>query len=199
LEEIFMSNPSLAKDTFAPLVLRLALAAVFIYHGWHKIKEHDWGAAWATNLWVEQQKPPASVLARLRELPGESKEKLADIEQKLKNVYNKERPEMPQAIRFTTSQFAVAWGELVGGIALLLGFLTRWAALGLVIIQVGAIFTVTGAKGFYFAGGGGYEYNLALVAMCVAVLLLGGGTLAVDQLFSRRPRTPQRMHAAGAA
>ena len=37
---------------------------------------------------------------------------------------------------------AVAWGQLLGGIALALGFLTRAAAVGIAIIMIGAIATV---------------------------------------------------------
>jgi putative oxidoreductase len=80
-------------------------------------------------------------------------------------------------------QLLVAWGELIGGIALLLGVLTRWAALGLVIIQVGAIYMVTWAQGFSSLQGGGYGYNIALIAMLLALVLLGGGLWSLDQLL----------------
>lgn len=36
----------------------------------------------------------------------------------------------------------IALGELFGGVALLIGFLTRWAGAGLSIIMIGAIFLV---------------------------------------------------------
>jgi len=96
---------------------------------------------------------------------------------------------------------AVAWGELVGGVALALGLLSRLAALGIAIIQVGAIGLVRGANDFIPASGliapnlkkgmaftlVGYEYNAALLAMCVAVILLGSGIFSVDHLlFGRR-------------
>jgi putative oxidoreductase len=80
-------------------------------------------------------------------------------------------------------QLLVAWGELLGGIALLLGILTRWAALGLIIIQIGAIYMVTWAQGFSSLQGGGYGYNVALIAMLLALVLLGGGAYAVDRLL----------------
>jgi putative oxidoreductase len=85
-------------------------------------------------------------------------------------------------------QLAVAWGELVGGLALLLGFLTRIAAAGLAIIMIGAIATVTGENGFPLlneAGkwNGGFEYNFALLVLCAGAMLAGGGPLAVDRLL----------------
>jgi putative oxidoreductase len=87
----------------------------------------------------------------------------------------------------------VAWGELIGGIALLVGLLTRLSAAAMIAIQVGAIATVTWARGFSFAAGGGYEYNLALLGMCVALLLTGGGYYSVDRCLTGRrgrPHTP---------
>src|SRR5262249_7199983 len=71
-------------------------------------------------------------------------------------------------------QLIVAWGEFAGGVALLLGFLTRLAALGEFVIQVGAIYVVTWVRGFSFAAGGGYEYNVVLLASCLALVLAGG-------------------------
>jgi uncharacterized membrane protein YphA (DoxX/SURF4 family) len=93
------------------------------------------------------------------------------------------------------AQVLVAWGEFLGGIAMLLGLLTRVAAVGLIVIQVGAIVLVTGAQGFSAVAGGGYEYNVALIGMCLVLLLTGGGTASLDRLM-RRPRRaaapPQR-------
>jgi putative oxidoreductase len=121
-------------------------------------------------------------------------------------------PEAPPAI----VQMLVAWGELVGGIALAVGFLTRLAALGIAVIMAGAIATVHGQNGFGMINPGGFvnglidpananqvrdglydlsktgfEYNFALIVMCAAVILLGGGTLAADRILRVRPRYPE--------
>src|SRR2546421_12531213 len=45
-------------------------------------------------------------------------------------------------------QLAVGWGELIGGIAVALGLLTRLAVLGLATIMTGAIITIHGQHGF---------------------------------------------------
>jgi uncharacterized membrane protein YphA (DoxX/SURF4 family) len=90
-------------------------------------------------------------------------------------------------------QVAVAWGELLGGAALLIGLFTRLASAGLIAIQVGAVLTVTWFRGFSFADGGGYEFNLALIAMCLSVLIMGGGMLSVDGM--RRARKKPRVAA----
>jgi uncharacterized membrane protein YphA (DoxX/SURF4 family) len=86
-------------------------------------------------------------------------------------------------------QVAVAWGEVLCGIALLVGFLTRLAAFAMVLIQAGAIYTVTRYQGFE-ATGGGYEYNIALLTMCLALIISGGGWLSVDWLWARRRQKP---------
>jgi putative oxidoreductase len=102
-------------------------------------------------------------------------------------------------------QAAVAWTELLAGAALVLGLLTRLAALGLAVIQVGAIILVTGRAGFGFSGqvsagegqsafnflNVGTEYNFAIIVMCLTVMLLGAGALAVDHYLWR----PRRMAA----
>jgi putative oxidoreductase len=106
-------------------------------------------------------------------------------------MYGRTGETPPQTLEHHAAQLAVAWGELLGGIALLFGFLTRIAAAGLLIIQVGAIYTVTWARGFSFDAGGGYEYNLALLAMCLTLMLSGGGALSLDRLlWRRRDRKP---------
>jgi len=86
------------------------------------------------------------------------------------------------------AQLAVAWGELIGGIALGLGFLTRLAALGIIAIMAGAIATVHAQHGF--TAKDGYEYNAAIIAMCVCLVLGGPGPIAVDRVFQlRRQKT----------
>ncbi len=89
------------------------------------------------------------------------------------------------------TQVAVAWGQLIGGIALAVGFLTRLAALGIAIIMGGAIATVHWPHGFSIQDHG-YEYNFVLIVICVAVMLLGPGNFAVDRVFRLRRRTARQ-------
>ncbi len=81
-------------------------------------------------------------------------------------------------------QLAVAWSELIGGIALGLGLLTRLAALGVAGIMVGTIYWLTGAQGFK----SGWDYNFAVIVMCLALMISGGGTLAIDQVIRIKRR-----------
>lgn len=97
-------------------------------------------------------------------------------------------------------QAVVAWGELVAGGAMLLGLLTRLAALGVAAEMVAAVVMVTGRGGFApvtqpsdpaqpglnFTSVG-YEYNLAIFVICLALIILGSGGLSLDHcLFGRR-------------
>lgn len=84
-------------------------------------------------------------------------------------------------------QLMVSWGELVGGIALAVGLLSRVAALGLAVIMGGAIYTVHLPHGFSLADGG-FEYAFALLMICLAVMFGGPGALAIDHFFRRRPK-----------
>lgn len=75
--------------------------------------------------------------------------------------------------------------EFVGGIFLLLGLLVRLMALLIAISQVVAVILVHLPRGF-FAGAGGFEFNMALIAMAVALILTGAGALSLDRLFRKR-------------
>ena len=69
--------------------------------------------------------------------------------------------------------------ELLGGAALILGLLTKLAALGIMIVMIGAVATVHWKNGFFMQNHG-FEYNLALIGMCVSLILGGGGRCALE-------------------
>lgn len=68
--------------------------------------------------------------------------------------------------------------EAVGGVALIIGFLTRWAALGLGIIMLGAI-AFTWSMGFMTASGPGWSFPLMILAGCIVLIVYGGGKWSV--------------------
>ncbi len=81
--------------------------------------------------------------------------------------------------------------ELVGGVLLILGVQTRWVALALSPILLGAIAWVHAKNGWMFGyPNGGWEYPLYLFVLCGAQALLGDGALALSP--SRVPRRWQR-------
>ena len=78
----------------------------------------------------------------------------------------------------------VALVEFLGGIALVLGLLTRLAATGLAIIMLGAIVMVHLPAGFFLPNGS--EFALILLAAAVALALTGAGHFSLDGLRARR-------------
>ncbi|GII58003.1 hypothetical protein Pth03_63920 [Planotetraspora thailandica] len=82
----------------------------------------------------------------------------------------------------------VAFLELGGGIALVVGAALPVFACLLAADMLGAIVFVHGSHGFGVEQGG-YEYVLALAAACLLIAFSGGGALAVDGLWRRRRET----------
>ncbi|MGO4855015.1 DoxX family protein [Phaeovulum sp. W22_SRMD_FR3] len=73
----------------------------------------------------------------------------------------------------------IAW-ELLGAAALILGIWPRLAALALVPLILGTIFTVHGANGFWFTNAnGGWEYPAFWALTLVALAALGDGAFAL--------------------
>src|SRR6266513_6411014 len=71
--------------------------------------------------------------------------------------------------------------EFFGGIALVVGLLTRLIALGFVCDMLGAILLVQLKRGF-----SGFELEFMLLGSSVALVLMGAGRYSVDSLFADR-------------
>lgn len=76
--------------------------------------------------------------------------------------------------------FLAGAAEFFGGIALILGLLTRPAAAALAFTMLVATVWVHLGNGLFVANGG-YEFSLTLLAVSAALVLTGGGRLSVDR------------------
>lgn len=76
--------------------------------------------------------------------------------------------------------------EFFGGIALVIGFLTRLVALGLAFDMIGAILFVKLKGGFFIPAG--YEFELMLLGSSVTLALTGAGQFSVDALLAPRDK-----------
>ena len=80
---------------------------------------------------------------------------------------------------------AIATLELVGGLALIIGFLTKPIAALLTLDMFGALVLVHGSAGIFVANNG-YELVLILAAAALTLALVGPGRISVDHtVFSR--------------
>lgn len=99
---------------------------------------------------------------------------------------------VPGTVQFFETQgfpgalaYAVIAAELVGGTLLILGVYTRWVALALVPILLGA-FNVHWPNGWVFSTpNGGWEYPAFLTITTIVQSLLGGGALAVKDTLTQ--------------
>ncbi|MCU1749804.1 DoxX family protein [Pseudomonas sp. 6D_7.1_Bac1] len=73
--------------------------------------------------------------------------------------------------------------EFFAGLALIIGLLTRPAALGLAFLTLVAIFSVHIHNGLFMATNG-YEYALTLLGVSIALLIEGAGKLSVDRAIT---------------
>jgi len=142
------------------LLLRIVIGAIMMVHGYPK-------------LFGGEQKG--------EQIPPEAKETLGDafvesveqggIEQTAGMMEQLKLPN-PKA-----SALAVAIVEFGGGLALVLGWKARLAALAIVFSQLVAINKVHAQQGLV----SGYEYNASLIAGAGCIALSGPGKIAVDR------------------
>jgi len=86
--------------------------------------------------------------------------------------------------------FLIICTEFFGGLGLIVGLLTRIAALGIGVEMIGAIFIVHLPNGFFMnwmgtQKGEGFEYHLLVIAMAAALLLRGAGAFSLDRTLSK--------------
>lgn len=83
-------------------------------------------------------------------------------------------------------QIPIALAELIPGILIIIGILSRVSASLLSIIMLGAIFYVKSASNL--TGQGGYEIDLILLASSLVVIVLGPGKVSLSHILKKIPR-----------
>jgi uncharacterized membrane protein YphA (DoxX/SURF4 family) len=84
--------------------------------------------------------------------------------------------------------YVVAFVEVVGGLAVVIGLGTRIVSVLLSLVMIGAIIKVKLAVGFLGNGQmAGYELDLAFLAMAVVIAINGSNIFALDHLIFNKP------------
>ena len=81
--------------------------------------------------------------------------------------------------------------EFLGGIGLVIGFLSRVAAFGIATNMVVAVILIHRQFGLFAnwygtQKGEGYEYHILAIAICLAIMIKGSGALSIDRSASRQ-------------
>ena len=88
----------------------------------------------------------------------------------------------------------VTFLELVGGIALVAGVMTRVVA-ALLAIDMVAAFAIVHQENGFFAANGGFELVLLLAGVAVALMVTGAGAYAVDAILALPRRAGESLAA----
>lgn len=80
----------------------------------------------------------------------------------------------------------VMTAEFLGAFFLVIGFLTRLSAFGIVCVMSGAVYLVHWKNGFFMnwlgsQSGEGFEFHLLAVAIGLALMIRGGGWRSIDR------------------
>ena len=87
-------------------------------------------------------------------------------------------------------QIPIALAELIGGICLVVGVLTRVAASIMAVILLGAIFHIRWENGF-FVSQGGWEWDLVMLAVVLTIIAAGPGRISISHVVKKIPRLLQ--------
>ena len=84
-------------------------------------------------------------------------------------------------------QLPIALAELIGGILLVVGVLTRITGAVFAVILLGAIFHIRWDNGF-FVSKGGWEWDLVMLTVVLAIIAAGPGRISISHLVRKIPR-----------
>lgn len=91
--------------------------------------------------------------------------------------------QMPASLLSILRLLSIA--EPLGGLAVITGLLTQLAALGFVIVMLGAINLKARQLHKAFTGDGGWELDYVLLSAAIALVFLGAGGISLDRVLLR--------------
>ena len=85
--------------------------------------------------------------------------------------------------------FLAICAEFFGGLGLLVGLLSRVAALGIMVNMLVAIATIHHVNGFFMnwtgqQKGEGFEFHILAIALAIVVLVKGSGAVSIDRAIA---------------
>ena len=83
-------------------------------------------------------------------------------------------------------QIPIALAEVVPGVLMIIGVLSRFSGALLSIVMIGAIFHVKGAQSM--TGDGGVEIDVILLAASLVIMIAGPGRISLVQAIKKIPR-----------
>jgi putative oxidoreductase len=84
--------------------------------------------------------------------------------------------------------YGVITAEILGGIALIAGIGTRYVALALVPVLIGATMTHAGNGWLFSNANGGWEFPAFWTLTLIVQALLGDGAYSLNQILARRAK-----------
>ena len=83
------------------------------------------------------------------------------------------------------SWFLATWSEILGSVAILIGFATRFSALSLIILDLVAWYSVHASSGYNVCSSG-YKLPLMYLVLLLPLLFMGPGKASLDHFFARK-------------
>jgi putative oxidoreductase len=81
----------------------------------------------------------------------------------------------------------ITWLHLLCGFMIIIGLFTRWTALLMIPILLGAVIFVNAPRGL-FAAESEFGFSLVVLAMLIVFFIEGGGPISLDDYFKKNPR-----------
>ncbi len=89
----------------------------------------------------------------------------------------------------------VIMSDSIGAFCVVIGFFTRFMAISISFVMLGAMYLVHGKWGFYMNWytapnrGEGFEFHLLILAICIVLTIKGAGAWSIDRWISSRKNT----------